>query len=109
MEDIFIWHSRWLGKPQIKKPCVDKSFKQAAFIKFQNDIGNDMCSAPLRFSWFKWDFVQYGLKKKNKKDSFDDMFFFIQTFSLKLKQHTLKQILNTKFYGVYLSFVETSD
>lgn len=37
------------------------------------------------------------------------MFFFIQTFSLKLKQHTLKQILNTKFYGVYLSFVETSD
>lgn len=47
--------------------------------------------------------------KKNKKDSFDDMFFFIQTFSLKLKQHTLKQILNTKFYGVYLSFVETSD
>lgn len=49
------------------------------------------------------------LKKKNKKDSFDDMFFFIQTFSLKLKQHTLKQILNTKFYGIYLSFVETSD
>ena len=47
--------------------------------------------------------------KKNKKDSFDDMFFFMQTFSLKLKQHTLKQILNTKFYGVYLSFVETSD
>lgn len=47
--------------------------------------------------------------KKNKKDSFDDMFFFMQTFSLKLKQHTLKQILKTKFYGVYLSFVETSD
>lgn len=47
--------------------------------------------------------------KKNKQDSFDDMFFFMQTFSLKLKQHTLKQILNTKFYGVYLSFVETSD
>lgn len=46
--------------------------------------------------------------KKNKKDSFDDV-FFMQTFSLKLKQHTLKQILNTKFYGVYLSFVETSD
>lgn len=36
-------------------------------------------------------------------------FFFMQTFSLKLKQHTLKQILKTKFYGVYLSFVETSD
>ena len=47
--------------------------------------------------------------KKNKKDSFDDMFFFMQTFNLKLKQHTLKQILKTKFYGVYLSFVETSD
>ena len=47
--------------------------------------------------------------KKNKQDSFDDMFFFMQTFSLKLKQHPLKQILKTKFYGVYLSFVETSD